>query len=64
VELDLRRRRGGRGMLDTGGHDGRPDIFKLQVNRRVRAMVVESGDEPSRARLGAPVWRSRRLGPL
>jgi hypothetical protein len=27
----------------------------------MRAMVVENGDEPSRARLGAPVLRSRRL---
>jgi hypothetical protein len=61
VELDLRRLGSGCGMLDTGGHDGRPDIFKLQVNRDVRAMVGESGDGPSRARLGVPVLRDRRL---
>jgi hypothetical protein len=61
VELDLRRRRGRRGMLDTAGHYGRPDIFKLQVNRGVRVMVGEGGDGPSRARLGAPELRGRRL---
>ena len=61
MELDLRSLRSGRGMLDTTGHDAWPDIFKLQVNRGVRAMVGESGDGPSRARLGAPVLRGRRL---
>jgi hypothetical protein len=61
MELDLRRLCGGRGRLGTAGYNGRPDIFKLPVNRGVRAMVGENGDEPSRARLGAPVLRGRRL---
>jgi hypothetical protein len=61
VELDLRSLRGGCRMLDAAGHDAWLDIFKRQVNRGVRAMVVENGDEPSRTRLGAPVWRGRRL---
>ncbi len=48
AEIDPRAIRGPRFQLDVAGHYGRPDVFRLTVNREARPMV-QSAEDAARA---------------
>jgi nitrilase len=44
AEVDLSRVTAAKRKLDVTGHYGRPDVFKLSVNRQTNPMLIESTD--------------------
>jgi nitrilase len=49
AEIDPRRMRGPRWMLDVAGHYARPDVFRLEVDREPRPMVHDGGARADRS---------------